>query len=408
MNSGELARPGSLTDGLSPPKFEKMSMDIGHLSDLHLGRRSHGDPYGSERLNSLRKAIAKLAEMSPDAVLIAGDVFDSCQVEKATIQEAAKILDKARKENGEVIPVVIVPGNHDPSECESLWRTFQHSLVKESAVHLALAPEVVQLCNGKLLIEAYPCETRYSPEAPWEKRLSLPDKLDGTVRVVLAHGTLVGGPVPEGENEAYPFTLAEVERLSAEYMALGHFHSVYPPWDGEGETRRAFCYSGTHEPDQFGGDSGYAVVATLAEKTVTRLRKIKVGLRQWRLVEISSPSDFQKIEALRNEVASSENPSRFVVRTKVSGKTVLAPAEIAKLDDEEGTLRALGAHVDRHGEFRTLVNLESLDLSLLPSGAVKEALIGLQAELLKTKDDTRREVVSVALQLGWEKLRKSE
>ena len=69
--------------------------------------------------------------------------------------------------------------------------------------------------------------------------------------------------MPEGETEAYPFTQAEVESLGADYVALGHFHGLYPTWGDGDECEKACCYSGTHEPDQFGGAAGYALLATV-------------------------------------------------------------------------------------------------------------------------------------------------
>jgi DNA repair exonuclease SbcCD nuclease subunit len=378
-------------------------MKIAHVSDLHLGRKSPGDPQGAERLNSLRNTITKLAAESPDAIVIAGDAFDSPRVDRAVIQEAVRALDKAKNQAGTPIPIVLIPGNHDPSDSDFLWNTFKKSLGTDSAVHLALAPEIVPLADGKLVIEAYPCETRYSPESPWNKRLNPSNEIDGVVRVAVAHGTLQGGPVPEGETEAYPFSQADVDSLAVNYVALGHFHGVYPPWNDEDEIQRSVCYSGTHEPDQFGGDSGWAVIATLGNESIARLRRVRVGNRRWRLLEMQGPTDLHKLDALRAEVESDSDPRRFVIRLKLGAKTRLSPEEGERLDALEASLRALGTHVERHGELQTYINVETLDLSTLPSGAVKQAMLTLQNELAQTTDASRREALAMALQLGWEK-----
>jgi DNA repair exonuclease SbcCD nuclease subunit len=228
----------------------------------------------------------------------------------------------------------------------------------------------------------------------------------GTVRVVVAHGTLVGGPVPEGESDAYPFTLAEAQSLGADYVALGHFHGVYPAWPGGDEIECGVCYCGTHEPDQFGGDSGNALLATLSAGQPARLRRLRVGRRHWRLVEIAGGADLQRVEALRAEVESHEDPSWFVIRFKLGARTRLSGEEVQKLEENEARLSALGACVDRRGELRSLVNVENLDLAALPSGAVKEALLDLQEELGRgSADEKRREVLTAALALGWEALR---
>jgi DNA repair exonuclease SbcCD nuclease subunit len=379
-------------------------MKIAHLSDLHLGRRSAGDPNGAERLNSLRQAIAKLAPESPDAILIAGDTFDSLRIDQAVVTEAARALAKARDADGRPIPVVVIPGNHDPSDSTDLWEAFRSALGSGSSVYLVLVPQAVALCGGKLVVEAYPCETRYSPESPWVKRIATTNDAEGPNRVVLAHGTLLGGPVPEGETEAYPFTQGDAEGLGAEYVALGHFHGIYPKWDGGQELSRRVCYAGTHEPDQFNSDSGWAILVSLVKGRPAMLRRMRVGKRHWRLLEIQGPTDLARLETLRSEVEGDNDPSRFMIRVKVGGKTILSPGEAEKLQSTEAGLRALGAQVERQGDFQTWINVESLDLSTLSSGAVKESLLSLQSELAQAQDEAKREILKAAIRLGWTRL----
>src|SRR5262249_60303712 len=100
---------------------------------------------------------------------------------------------------------------------------------------------------------------------------------NGALRVVLAHGTLQGDQVPQAESDAYPFSQADLDALSADYVALGHFHGVYPAWPDAEECERAVCYCGTHEPDQFTGDARYAILPTLEHSRPHRLRPIKAS-----------------------------------------------------------------------------------------------------------------------------------
>src|SRR5262245_60588246 len=271
-------------------------MLIAHLSDLHLGRPSPGDPHGAERLNSLRQAIVTLTQRGPDLLVISGDTFESPHVDHAVIEEAARTMAAAASEKGECIPVVIIPGNHDPADAEKLWSAFRKCLGAANHVHLVLAPRVIELAEGKLLVEAYPCLTRYSAEPPWEQRLAT-KPVSGAVRVIVAHGTLQGGPVPEDESDAYPFTQADLDSLGADYVALGHFHGIYPAWGNGDECARAFSYAGTHEPTAFSGDAGYALLANLSAGQATRLERIKTGRRQWRLLHLAGPADLAQAEA---------------------------------------------------------------------------------------------------------------
>ncbi len=393
-------------------------MLVAHLSDLHLGRSSPGDPQGAERLNSLRQAIGTLARHEPDAFLIAGDMFDGPHAEQAVIDEAAKIVRGIRNAGGEAIPVVLIAGNHDPADADRLWTALERSLAPFTHVHVVREPRAIELADGKLLVEAYPCLTRYSAEPPWEARLPVVQKHVGAVRVVVAHGTLQGGPVPEGETDAYPFTQDEVESLGADYVALGHFHGLYPPWGDGDECQRACCYCGTHEADQFGGEPGYAILATLTAGQPAQLKRIKIGRREWRRITLAAPADLPRIERLLDEMRD-DTPPRWVIRLEIRSRVGWTPEEVHHLAGLEQSMLALGAQVERRGDIRPWVDVQTLDLAGLPSGAVKEALLSLQRDLEQCAVSSKhvfsehvsservpseRELYAAALQVGWEKL----
>ena len=380
-------------------------MLVAHISDLHLGRPSAGDPRGAERLNAFREALTTLAGHAPDLLVIAGDVFDSPNVEAAVINEAAQSLAVIASSPGRAIPVVVIPGNHDPADANRLWTTFETAL-GTSGVSVVRQAQVLRLADGKALVEAYPCPTRFSDEPPWEPRLPRPAAGADAVRIVVAHGTLLGGPVPEGETDAYPFTEADLNALEADYVALGHFHGVYPAWDGGDVCARSFSYCGTHEPDQFGGDAGYAILASVSRGQTATLRRIKVGRRQWRPLLLTGPADLAKLDRLLKEVRGSDDPTRYVIRLKVPREGGWGVHDIARLEGLESALRAVGAQVERRGCIVPRVDVASLDLDSLPSGAVKEALRSLQTELDAT-DANRREVLAAALQIGWEKVQEA-
>jgi DNA repair exonuclease SbcCD nuclease subunit len=384
------------------------AMLIAHIADLHLGRKSAGDPEGAGRLNSFRQALATLAGFSPDVFLLAGDTFDGPKMEAAIVEEAAHSLCGVRNKNGEAIPTVIIPGNHDPADADKLWTVFQDALGASSPVHLVRASALVELADGKLLVEAYPCPTRFSTESPWEARLAGAQPGASAVRIVLAHGTLQGGPVPEGETDAYPFSQSDLQALAADYVALGHFHGLYPPWGDGDECQRSFCYCGTHEADQFGGEAGYAVLATVAAGQPTLLRRIKTGRRQWQQLALRGLADLDQVERLLEEMKASADPARYVIRLKVGGGTEWSADGIDRLERLEKALRALGAQLERRGVIRALANLADIDLPGLSSGAIKEALLSLRSEIEQAADENRREVLAAALQIGWEKVHDSE
>ena len=376
-------------------------MKVIHIADLHLGRKSADDPLGAVRLQALRRAVESAVRLTADAILVAGDVFDSPQMDPSVVRMAARAFDSALDTGGRRMPIIIIPGNHDPTEAVGLWEEFARSLDLETAVQLVLEPTLLDLCDGHMLVEAYPCPTRYSPEAPWAERVSVPETVTDCVHIVLAHGTLLGGPVPEGESDAYPFDMEQVKALAVDYVALGHFHGIYPAWSGGEEIDRAVCYSGTHEPDQFGSDSGWALLVDLQYGRSPKLKRIPVGVSHWRAICIEHPADLDELQRLGEEIEADVDPQRHKVRVRFAGAAILSEADIKRLDDIEASLRALGVRVDRQGELQTYVDVENLDLGSLPSGAVREALISLRSELEATDDTERYSVVRCAIQLGW-------
>lgn len=112
-------------------------MKFFHLSDLHLGKRVNEFSMLEDQWDILQKIVVLAKENKPDAVLIAGDVYDKSM----PIVEAVQLLDRFLVWLNELgIAVFIVSGNHDNAERVA----FGAELLKNSSVH------IVQSYNGKI------------------------------------------------------------------------------------------------------------------------------------------------------------------------------------------------------------------------------------------------------------------
>ena len=112
-------------------------MKFFHLSDLHLGKRVNEFSMLEDQWDILQKIVVFAKEHKPDAVLIAGDVYDK----SLPIVEAVQLLDRFLVWLNELgITVFIVSGNHDNAERVA----FGAELLKNSSVH------IVQSYNGKI------------------------------------------------------------------------------------------------------------------------------------------------------------------------------------------------------------------------------------------------------------------
>jgi DNA repair exonuclease SbcCD nuclease subunit len=71
--------------------------------------------HGGDGTGVLRDVLATARALGADAVILAGDTFDNHQVTTDTIDRAGMLLAEAK------LPLVILPGNHDPATPDSIW-----------------------------------------------------------------------------------------------------------------------------------------------------------------------------------------------------------------------------------------------------------------------------------------------
>ena len=88
-------------------------MKFVHLSDLHLGKRVNEFPMIEDQRYILGKITEIIKEEKPQAVLIAGDVYDK----PVPSAEAVELFDDFISELAEMeLEVFIISGNHDSAE----------------------------------------------------------------------------------------------------------------------------------------------------------------------------------------------------------------------------------------------------------------------------------------------------
>ena len=85
-----------------------------HSSDLHVDDEATATKHG-DGTAGLAAVLAAARAARADIVLLAGDTFDNHMVTGATIDRAGRLLADAG------LPVVILPGNHDPATPDSIW-----------------------------------------------------------------------------------------------------------------------------------------------------------------------------------------------------------------------------------------------------------------------------------------------
>ncbi|MBE6764438.1 MAG: DNA repair exonuclease [Ruminococcaceae bacterium] len=219
-------------------------LKIVHTADLHLGSCFTSTPEiaaqrKAEQLDTLRSIVEMCRENSSDALLIAGDLFDSMRVEPQLVAEVQDILGSCDAK------VFISPGNHDPAAPDSCYMDEGWP----ENVHIFKGGlERVDLEGKKTSI--WGLGFRHSIEVDSLLTDFKPD--DNYINILLMHAELV--PDEASESRYNPVTKEKLLSLGMDYCALGHIHKAQAEKVGE----FMYCNCGCPEGRGFDelGDKG--------------------------------------------------------------------------------------------------------------------------------------------------------
>jgi DNA repair protein SbcD/Mre11 len=217
-----------------------------HTGDWHVGRALQGRSRAAEHEAVLAEIAQVARSREVDAVLVAGDVFDSA----APSPEAERVVYKALLDLADVAPVVVVAGNHDSDRrLAALAPLFDLARVHVRA-GVDRSPVEIPGDGRRALVACIPwLSQRYIVKAAqlmnesaavtrglYEERMALiVDELTepfgpDTVNLILGHLTLAGAETGGGEREAQTifdyWVNATLFPSSAHYVALGHMHKM--------------------------------------------------------------------------------------------------------------------------------------------------------------------------------------
>lgn len=308
-----------------------------HTSDWQLGMRRHfldegaQERYAQARFDAVR-ALGRVAEAEGCRfMLVCGDAFESNQVDRRTVARALEAL------RGVPVPVYLLPGNHDPLNEASVYRSATFLEGRPPHVHVIESAAPVPVAEGVELVGA-PWLSRRPAVNPIQEALRAPAPAAGVVRVVAGHGA--ADRFTPADAAPGLIAVADLERAVAEgrahFIALGDRHSLTELGAGG-----RIWYSGTPEATDFDEvRSGRALVVEVGPAGASA-REVAVG--GWRFVErprvdLNAADD---IAALRLELGGLEQKACTVVRLHLVGTLSLALA--AALGHELDAARELFA-----------------------------------------------------------------
>ena len=282
-------------------------MRFAHISDLHIGKRLHEVSLLDDQAYILEEIRKILRDERPDAVLIAGDIYDK----SAPSAEAVRLFDdflSGLASDGQ--SVFVISGNHDSAARVAYGRR----IMERSGVHLSapayeggVRPVTLTDEHGPVDIYLLPFikPVHVSLAFPDEKIESYTDALrvavekmpfDPKRRSVLVSHQFVTGAVRSDSEEVSVGGLDNVDAAvfaPFSYVALGHIHR--PQNIGSPRVR----YSGTPLKYSFSeaGD----------EKSVTMAELDGKGEVSLRTVSLTPKRDLREVKGTYEELMKKEN-----------------------------------------------------------------------------------------------------
>jgi DNA repair exonuclease SbcCD nuclease subunit len=217
---------------------------IVHSSDIHVddnGSRSGDD---GDATKGLAAVLATARVLRADIVVLAGDTFEGNHLGTAILDRAGRRLAEAG------LPVVILPGNHDPALPDSVYIRGRFAAIPNLAILGVTDDEAVAFAPFDLEIWGR-AHRDYLDMAPLRRARPRSTRW----QVALGHGHYE--PPETRANPLRPswvFGDEEIAATGADYLALGH-------WD------RPICVGNGAVPAYYSGSPEHAGTVNLVRLT---------------------------------------------------------------------------------------------------------------------------------------------
>ncbi len=270
--------------------------------------------YSQARFDAIRTMgrIAKAKDCQ--FILVCGDTFESNHVDRKTVARALEALKDVP------VPVFLLPGNHDPLNAASVYRSTTFIERRPAHVKVIESAAPVEVVEGVEFVGA-PWMSKRPATNPIEEVLNTLTPASGIVRICMGHGA-VDTLTPDRE-AAGAIAVATLERAIGEekvhFVALGDRHSLTKVGTGE-----RVWYSGTPEPTDFSETQSGRVLIVEVDNEQVSTEEVQIG--QWRFIErdhvdLNTGDD---VDALRKSLEEIENKDRTVIRLKLVGTLSLS------------------------------------------------------------------------------------
>lgn len=338
-----------------------------HTADWHLGRLFHGTHLTDDQAHVLEQFVALARESRPDAIVIAGDIYDRAVPPPEAVALLDDVLTRLVMELR--IPTIAISGNHDSGE----RLQFATGLLRGAGLHLAGClrgcPQAVVLADADGPVHFYPIpwaepfevRSAFADDAARDHETAMSCVLQRIAtaatpnvrRVAIAHAFVAGAATCESER---PITVGGAGTVPAasfagfHYTALGHLHA--PQQFEDGRVR----YSGSLLKYSF--DEAHH------QKAVLMVEMDAAGACRVEPIALTPKRDVRIVEGLFAEVMQSGpvDPRRddyVLVRLTDTGVILDAAARLREAYPNLLHIERAG-YLEAEGEYRPQRRLEKL------------------------------------------------
>jgi DNA repair exonuclease SbcCD nuclease subunit len=201
----------AMSAAMPPPTRDLV---VVHSSDLHIDHDYTARLHGGDGTAGLAGVLAAARRAGADVVVLAGDTFDCHRLPAHLLDRTAAVIAAA------ALPVVLLPGNHDPAVPDAVYHHAALAEVGNLHVLGVTHDEAVVLPALDLEIWGRP-HRDYGDMIPFERTRARSTRW----QIAVAHGHYV--PVPDRTVRLRPSWLIgddELEATGADYIALGHWN----------------------------------------------------------------------------------------------------------------------------------------------------------------------------------------
>lgn len=283
---------------------DEVALKLVHTADWHLGKRfraferDQARTLTRERLAVVGRILQLANQSQANAILCAGDLFDSPEPEEEWWQGLLKHLETHSRPE---CPVFLLPGNHDPLKPGSVYGSehrFRRAL--PAWVHVVDRADFSYELNVDAVLHAVPCFSQAGQDDP-TKRLPRRNEGDRRLRIGLVHGPTVA---VEGSQPNFLVSKTAAHELGFDYLALGDTHSYTEVETG---TSEPVVYPGSPEVTNFPNwDSGWVTEKAKGEVATVffrrhphppRVRPSSVGRFRWVAARCQSMESLRTLRA---------------------------------------------------------------------------------------------------------------